>query len=487
MSTGSLGSEPFDVVVVGGGLAGHCATLAAAELGGRVVLLEKMPSLGGSTVLSGGFMAFADTPMQREAHVQDSNDLLLQDLRAMVGPDANEDLLRAYAHGQARLHEWLLDMGVRYAGLEQSSGQSVARSHQTDARVMLEKLGEQIRKHPQAQICTESRVVSLVRAELDGPVASVDVERGGSVQRIRCRGGVVLASGGFSRSEALLRLFAPAQAKAVRIGGPGNTGDGLRLAWKLGAGMRDMGQIRGTFGTHPECTTEQHEILLAFYLGAIIVNLGGRRFVDESQSYKVLGDACLGQPQQRAFQIFDQQVMEKSSPGVPLFDFQPTLERGLLVKADSLEQLAARCGLDAKVLRATVERYNSGVDAGADPDYGRDGLCHHAGALSRIDQAPFYAYLSTTALLATYCGLDVDAQARVRDVDGAPIEGLYAAGEITGGFHGQAYMTGTSLGKAAFFGRVAGANAFRRSREGAATLQSGGPAHVSANARKESK
>lgn len=331
MSIGSLGTEPFDVVVVGGGLAGLCATLAAAELGGRVVLLEEMPALGGSTVLSGGFMAFADTPMQREAHVLDSNELLLQDLLAVAGPDADEDLLRAYANGQAQLHEWLLSKGVRYAGLEQSSGQSVARSHQTDAREMLEKLTGQIKKYPQAKICTESRVVSLIRTELDGPVASVEVERGGSVERIRCRGGVVLASGGFSRSEALLRLFAPAQAQAVRIGGAGNTGDGLWLAWKLGAGVRDMAQIRGTFGTHPDCTAEQHEILLAFYLGTIIVNLEGRRFVDESQSYKVLGDACLAQPQQRAFQIFDQRVMDKSSPGVPLFDFQPALERGLLV------------------------------------------------------------------------------------------------------------------------------------------------------------
>ena len=461
----TVGKDEFDIVIVGGGLAGHCAALASAELGARVALIEKMPQTGGSTVLSGGFMAFANTPMQHEAKLTDSDELLLEDLRSVGGSDADEDLMQAYAAGQASLFDWLHGHGVRFAALEHSAGQSVARSHQTDPKQMLQVLAEQLNKYSQVRIRTDARAVALVRDHLDGPVAGVDVQVGDALERWRCSGGVVLASGGFSRSEALLRLFAPLQADAVRIGGPGNTGDGLRMAWKLGAGMRDMGQIRGTFGSHPNCTPERHEILLAFYLGAIIVNLAGKRFVDESQSYKILGDACLAQQEHRAFQIFDQAVMNKSSPGVPLFDFQPALQSGLLVAGNSIEELATRCGIEPETLRQTVERYNAGVDEGRDPEYGRDGLCHHAGARCRIDRAPFYGYLSTSALLATYCGLDVDARARVRDVYGETIPGLYAAGEIVGGFHGQAYMTGTSLGKAALFGRIAGINAFARSRE----------------------
>ena len=153
--------------------------------------------------------------------------------------------------------------------------------------------------------------------------------------------------------------------------------------------------------------------------------------------------------------------MAHSAPGVALFDFQQALDRSLLKTADTLDELAYECGLDAAVLRATVGRYNAGIDASND-EFGREGLCHNAGIRTHLNQAPFYAYPSTTALLATYCGLHVDAHTRVINVDGDVIAGLYAAGEVAGGFHGRSYMTGTALGKAAIFGCIAGRNAAKR-------------------------
>ena len=102
-----------------------------------------------------------------------------------------------------------------------------------------------------------------------------------------------------------------------------------------------------------------------------------------------------------------------------------------------------------------MERYNRFVEEGHDPDFGRKALVHRQGALRRIEQGPFYAYPSTAAVFGTYCGLRIDAQMRVIDVFGESIVGLYAAGEVVGGFHGGAYMTGSALGKAVVFGRVA--------------------------------
>ena len=299
-STGNVPSAA-DVIAVGAGLAGYCAALEAANSDARVVLLEKQAAAGGSSVLSGGFMAFGGTPIQAIAGIHDDDALLFQDLRA----------------------------------------------------------------------------------------------------------------------------------------------------------------IRSTFGTHPACNLEKHEILLAHHLGAIIVNQQGKRFVDESRPYKHLGDARLQQSDCLVFQIFDQQVMAHSAPGVALFDFQQALDRSLLKRADTFDELAYECRLDAAVLRATVGRYNAGIDAGND-EFGREGLCHNAGVRTYLDQAPFYAYLSTTALLATYCGLHIDAQTRVINVDGEVIAGLYAAGEVAGGFHGLSYVTGTARGKAAIFDRIAGRNAALR-------------------------
>jgi len=126
-----------------------------------------------------------------------------------------------------------------------------------------------------------------------------------------------------------------------------------------------------------------------------------------------------------------------------------------MLEADTLEQLAAQIEIPAEALVRTVSDYNSYVDAGHDPDFGRKRLVHEFGELVRIEQPPFYAYPSTAAVFGTYCGLRVDAAMRVIDVFGDPLPGLYAAGEIVGGLHGGAYMTGSALGKAAIFGRIA--------------------------------
>src|SRR5690606_16192253 len=99
------------------------------------------------------------------------------------------------------------------------------------------------------------------------------------------------------------------------------------------------------------------------------------------------------------------------------------------------------------------------VEQGRDTLFGRDGLANHYGKLRKIHEPPFYAYPSTTAVLATYGGLAIDSQARLLDVYGEAIDGVFAAGEVTGGFHGAAYMTGSSLGKSAVFGRIAGSSA----------------------------
>lgn len=445
-----------DVVVVGAGLAGHCAALAAAEAGAEVLLLEKQPSTGGSTVLSGGFFAFAGTPNQERAGLSDDPERLLADLRNVGGGAADESLIGAYAEGQSALREWLERHGARFGDLELSAGQSVARSHRVDPNDLLALLAGALRKTGRGRIVTGAAAKRLSRAAGDGLVTGVDVEHGGRTSHVAAARGVVLATGGFSRSEELLASFAPQQAAALRVGGAGNTGDGLRMAWRLGAGFRDMGQIKGTFGTHPETGPDKHEVLLAFYVGAIIVNQQGRRFVDESLPYKIIGEAGLKQPSGRGYQIWDAGIMAASQPGVPLFDFEPALERGLLLQAASLDELADRCGLDRAALALTVERYNAGVAAGRDAEFGRDGLCSHAGAMRPILKSPFYAYPSTTVVLSTYCGLTIAADGAVQDVFGEPIAGLYAAGEIIGGFHGEAYMTGSALGKAAYFGLCAG-------------------------------
>lgn len=442
-----------DVLVIGAGLAGFCASLEALSAGRTVTLLEKQPEVGGSTVLSGGAMAFAGTQGQAEAGIEDSDGRLRDDL-LRVGEHRNDPaLVEAYVEAQLDTWRWLRGHGVRFSSVQLGGGQSVPRSNRVDTRQMIGALADRAQGDNRFTLRTSDPAERLIR---DGDRIA-GVRAGG--KDIRARHGVVLASGGFSRDETLLGLFAPAQRDALRIGGRGNTGDGLRMACAMGAGLADIGYIRGTFGTHPDAGPEQLSIIHAIYKGGIAVNRHGMRFIDESLSYKIIGDACLQQPDGLAFQIFDQPIMDLSVPGVATSDMRAGLTDGRVLQAGTLEGLAQRAGIDPDGLRATVARYNADAMNGRDMLFGRDGLSSHYGRLRAIETAPFYAFPSTSSVLATYGGLAVDPGMRVRDVFGAPIPGLFAAGEVTGGLHGAAYMTGSSLGKSSIFGRIAGRNA----------------------------
>jgi flavocytochrome c len=450
-----------DVVVVGGGLAGYCAACEAGARGAEVLLLEKQPEIGGSTALSSGFLAFAGTELQRARGIEDSNELLVSDLKRAGGNENDERLLQAYAERQLGAYEWLKQAGVRFRGVELASAQSVPRAHAADPQELLRIVSDQAHGTGRVKTLLGAPAERLARPQPDAGVLGVMAQVDGKRQVIRARRGVVLASGGFSRNTEMLRTFVPAQAAAVRYGGAGNTGDGIRMAWQLGAGFRDFGHIKGTFGFHTNARTEAGRgwTKLFIYRGAIAVNRHGKRYVDESCSYKLLGDAVLRQPDAMAFQILDQGIMDTASDGVPPFDFRSARKRGLVDEADSLEALAQKIGIDPAALVATVTRYNGFVANGKDEDFGRDGLSNHYGKLVKIERAPFYAYSTTSGLIATYCGLTVDPETRVLDVFGAPIEGLFAAGEVMGGFHGVSYMTGSALGKCVIFGRIAGRNA----------------------------
>ena len=445
-----------DLLVVGGGLAGFCAALEAAELGLSVLLLEKTADTGGSSAMSGGCLAFAGTDLQAAAGIEDSAELLRQDLLDVGGHENDADLVQAYCDHQLDTYRWMKGHGVAFSpAVDASSGQSVPRAHNVDPADMVRQLRRRAEATGRVTVRLGARATRLVRADERSPVTGVAVEdAAGGTSVVTARLGVLLASGGFGRNAELVHRFAPQYAEAYFVCGEGNVGDGLLMSWKLGADLRDMAYIKGTYGKHPVDELNHHSCL-AVYKGAIAVNESGKRFVDESISYKLLGDAVMAQPLHTSYQIFDQPILESGDDRVRILDFQRRLDEGLVIKADTLDDLARLIEIDAATLRATVDRYNAFVDAGEDADFGRRHQVHEHGALVRIETGPFYAYPSTAAVYGTYCGLRVDPTLRVIDVFGEPIAGLYAAGEVIGGFHGGAYMTGSALGKAAVFGRLA--------------------------------
>ena len=446
-----------DLIVIGAGGAGLAAALTAADAGADVLLLEKMATPGGSTRICGGLLAFAGTDIQQAHGIEDSSELLFQDLMEVGRHENDPAIVRAYTDNQLDTYRWLRAQGVSFAPRpDASSGQSVPRCHVVDPDALVNVLVGQVGRRPSIELVTGARAERLLR---EGErVTGVRVSHAGGVVDVTARRGVIVASGGFTRNADLLKTFVPKQAKAWVSGGEGNTGDGLLMAWRMGAGIRDVAYIQGTFGKHPTRHDCRHS-LLAVYKGAIAVNLQARRFVDESLSYKLLGTASLEQEGDHTWQIFDQPIYDSHEEEVSIFDVRHRHADGMLVEADTLEDLAGRCGLDPAALTATVARYNAHVRAGVDPDFHRRHLVHNHGALRPIETAPFYAHASTAALYGTYCGVTVAPDMRVMDVFHEPIAGLFAAGEMVSGFHGAAYMTGSAFGKAVIFGRIAARSA----------------------------
>lgn len=460
--------EAVDVVVVGAGLAGHCAALAAAEDGASVVLLEKTPQPGGSTLSSAGSFALAGTELQAAAGVTDTPQGLEAELKKVAGGQADPALVRLYADHQLEAYDWLKRQGVIFHAVSLSSSTSVPRTHPTNPKQLIEALHQRLRDHPSIVYLDHVAAVRVLTEGAARTATGVEVSRDGRTNALQARSGVVIATGGFTRNRELVQKFAPELAQAPAWGGEGNTGDGLTMAWELGADLLDMGYVTGTFGVainhYPDTAVRPGDELLlrmAMYRGGIAVNLEAKRFADESQSYKTLATRCLAQPKAIAFQIFDQRVMDQSAPQPTVNDLKGAYEKGVVRRADTLRELAGKLGIDADALEATVARYNDCVRQGEDTEFGRRTLGGGYGVPVLLDTAPYYGLPCSAALLSTYCGLRVDTSMRVQDVRGKSIPHLHAAGEVVGGFHGAGYMSGSSLGKAVIFGRIAGQSAAR--------------------------
>jgi len=419
-----------DVVVVGAGGAGLCAAIEAADAGASVIVLEKTSSLLTSS-----------TAVRGETKSPPSMKEPFEDFMK-IGENVNDpELVRTYTDNALDTVNLLKSLGVKY------------EDPFTTPTAMVTILAEAAEAKG-AQILLDTSAERLV-VDYEDQVLGITSLGGGGKQFVKARKGVVICTGGFGRNPALLEQSRRGLSKVLPFCGLGHNGDGHNMAWSLGAGSRDMQYVMPTFGTHPQSAITGVRVNQTFYFsGAIIVNRGGKRFVNESYSYKLVGVAALGQTDGIGFQIFDQKIFDAANPR------GATLE--LLVKADTIEELASKINVPPETLKDTLDKYNSYVDAGLDLEFGRIFFKEYDDPLKpivKINTPPFYAFESMGVILGTYCGITINKDLQVINVYGEVIPRLYAAGEVVGGVHGVNYISGTAVGKALIFGRVAGKNA----------------------------
>lgn len=493
----------YDVVVVGSGGGALVGAYTAAMNGLRVAVIEATDRIGGTTAYSGGGTWFpnnavlqragnVDSPSEAKAYyhsvVGDRTPRDLQDAFVETGKEL-VDFLESNALLQFQVYPWpdyygivahtrpegrhiipreiaVAELGdialeirsplpVERAGFKANGfgtpddmlggGQALIGR----LRLALEKLD-----NVDVHLRTELQSLKIVEGRVRDVVTLVDGQKRIS---FKAHQGVILAAGGFERNDEMRSRFGVPTPAAWSMGSPGNQGKAHQAAIDIGADtdlMNDCWWAPGLL--NPDGTTW-------FVVGiqqGLMINSAGRRFADETLPYDRLGREMLADygpgdaRELRCWFIFDDRMggeLPLLNTTIPVTDKQPYIAAGLWKSAPSLEELAAKIGVDTDVLQETVARFNSFAATGNDEDFGRG--CEPYGrffatggspnpTLIPVDQGPFHAVAMAISDLGTKGGLRTNVNGQVLDINGNCIPGLYAAGNTMAAVSGHAYPAG---------------------------------------------
>ncbi|WP_244930244.1 FAD-binding protein [Nocardioides sp. W7] len=435
--------EPdVDLVVAGAG-GGLVGALRAARQGLEVLLVEASEHYrqGNNTSMSTAMIPGTGTRWQREQGVEDSPETFVGDVAAKTKGTGDLALARALAEASPRMLEWLADdLGVPLSLVTDFGypGHSEYRCHTVPDRHGSTLLGHLVRA-----AAAEPRIHQLVPArvsgvELDdsGRAAIVTVTRpDGELEQVSA-GAVLLATNGFGADRTLVARHLPEIADAVYHGSEASRGDALRIGGELGAATAFLDAYQGH-----AALSERGATLVGWATvmhGAVLVDLDGVRFGDETVGYSEYAAALASRRGASGWLVYDERVHEAC---LPFKDYRQSVEVGSLVRGADVAELASRTGLPEAALAATLAAAGAAASGRVPDPWGRQ---HFEAPLD----PPYVAVRVVPALFHTQGGLVVDGDARVLRADGTPIDGLYASGGAAAGISGHGasgYLAGNGL------------------------------------------
>ena len=466
-----------DVLIVGGGGAGICAAIEAADAGARVTVLEAASEPGGSTAMAGGLIYLGGgTPTQQACGFDDDVEEMYRYLMLAAGPDADSEKVRLYCDRSLEHYNWLTGQGVvfkpeYYPGKHTNTPNEAAlmitgneeawpyinharpapRGHKPRIKgdhggiPLMQNLLRSARDKG-VQILCDARALTTIKSGSE--VLGLSVRINMQQQYFRANRGVVLAAGGFIMNREMVAAYAPRLARGnYPNGNPNDTGGGIRIG--MGAGGAAINMHEG-FVCTPFYPPQQ-------FLESIIVDQTGNRLINEDVYHGRLGSAILDKPDGRYYLIIDSRhfgVLEK-----PPLGGYPVAGTG-----ESIDELEQELDLPTGALKDTLTTYNHFAAKAEDPDYHKSSKY-----LVPLDQPPYAAFdltLGNGAIFAvmTFGGLDTLPTGEVLTVEKNIIPGLFAAGRNSAGLPrcAEGYSSGMSIGDATFFGRIAGLSAANR-------------------------
>lgn len=488
-----------DVVVIGAGGAGMTAAIAAADAGRKVIILESQSVAGGNSVRSTGGMNAAETEYQNENEFGEAggvektlesakayagsetitqlaetvkeqweayqaapsgyfDSVELMELDTMIGGKGINDpeLVKTLAENSADAIDWLGSIGADLTSVGAFGGASVKRIHRPvneegqtiSVGSYVVPILEKTVKDRGAEIIYEAIATEILMQ--DGKAAGVAAE-GAAGNRITIHAdAVIIATGGFGANNEMVKEQNEALDGYVTTNAAGALGQGIAMAAAEGinAATVDMDQIQ----LHPTVHVDEkgNAALITEGLrgdGAILVNQEGKRFTDEVGTRDAVSTAENAQTGGYAWLIVDQKMADASAV------IQGYIDKGYAYTGETYEELAGQIDTDPAVFADTMENWNRAVEAKSDAEFGRTSFAQ------KLDAAPYYAIMVQPGIHHTMGGLKISTSAEVLNTSDEVIPGLFAAGEVTGGIHGNNRLGGNAVADFIVFGRIAGQSA----------------------------
>ena len=446
----------YDVVVIGAGGAGFSAAITARNAGANVVLLEKMPAVGGNSLISGAEMNVAKNWVQPKLGINDdSPELHAQD--TYKGGDGKGDMkvINVMTHEALDAAKWCRDyLGVRFEddNLFFFGGHSRKR-----ALIPVGHTGTEFIAKFQAKadelgipVITNMKAEELIK-DKDGRVVGVKATMDGSEYTFNAKGGVVLATGGFGANPEMVKKYNPKIDERFKTtDAPGTTGEALYMAERAGAQLVNMGYIQ----TYPICDPISGAIELiadARFDGAIMLNQEGKRFVEELQRRDVLSEAILNQTGRYCWVLWNDKIGSISNTvKAHANEYEAFTKQGIMTTCDDLKCIADFTKIPFDQLRKTVKRVSDMAGKGNDKDF------NHRSGLVDMQQGKYYVIKAVPSTHHTMGGVRINEKAEALTAEGKVIPGLWAAGEVTGVTHGTNRLGGNAYTDIIVFGRIAG-------------------------------
>lgn len=442
--------KQYDVIIVGAGGAGLSAAVMAAREGASVAVLEKMSEPGGNTVRATAMYNCVDDKLQHPLGIYDSEEDFYNETYNGGYQKAKPELVRILTSQADEGKLFLEELGLQFdTVIDNCLGGKIARGHYSLAHNGTDYV------HVLWQACNDlgvdfylnTKANELIMAQ--DSVIGVEAYRKGETIEFYANNGVVLASGGFGQNVEMRMYYnRNLTGELLCSNAPGATGDGIIMASKIGASLINMEYIElypmgdsydgGLRNSIPNVINK-----------GILVNQQGQRFVREDGARDVLSQAILDQKGSYAYSIVDDDFEIFADDRSYL---QGLVLMGYVEKANSIDELAQLIDVDADILINTIDQYNQSVALQSDC-LGRETL------INAIDKPPFYANMKKPTIHHTLGGIEINEMAQVLNQDKQPINGLFAAGEVTGGIHGANRLGGNSFPDMIVFGRIAGKNA----------------------------